>query len=87
MNELWEDFAALGETRHQVVMFLLNRAFTEPDGSRVRRIFAAVDEINRRVDDVDRLNASAISQVQMMLSSGLARLQHGALTGHAVPHR
>ena len=82
MNEQWENVAALGEARHHVVMFLLNRAFAERESSRVRRIFGAIDEINRLVDDVDKSNAAAISRVHDMLNGGLMQLQRGALDEH-----
>ena len=79
MNELWESVAALGEARHQVVMFLLNRAFSESDSCRLRRIFGVVEEINQLVDDVDKSDAQAISRVNDMLNGGLGQLQRGAL--------
>ena len=79
MNELWESVAALGESRHQVVMFLLNRAFSESDSARLRRIFGVVDEINRLVDDLDKSDVGAISRVSDMLNGGLDQLHRGAL--------
>lgn len=83
MNELWESVASLGEARHQVVMFLLNRAFSESDSCRLRRIFGVVDEINRLVDDLDKSDARAISRVRDMLNGGLDQLQRGALNERA----
>ncbi len=87
MNELWESVAALGEARHQVVMFLLDRASSEMDSRRLVRIFGEVDEINRLVDDLDKSDARAISRVSDMLHRGLDQLQRGALNERASTSR
>ena len=83
MSELWEQVAALGETRHQLVMVLLDSALARSDIWRAREIFATVDRINRIVDEIDKTNSGAISKVHEMLASGLVQLQRGALTEHA----
>jgi hypothetical protein len=80
MSELWEDVAALGEARHRVVMALLNAAFGEADAYRTHEIFAAIDEVNAIVDDVDKANSVSISRTQRMLETGLEQLHRGALT-------
>ena len=91
MYELWEKAAALCETRHQIVMVLLDRAFAEPNTARARDIFAAIDRINTIVDEIDKTNPETISRVHDMLNGGLVQLQRGrrgetaVSSGHYAP--
>ena len=80
MSELWEKAAALCETRHQIVMVLLDRAFAEPNTARARGIFAAIDRINTIVDEIDKTNPETLSRVHDMLTGGLVQLQRGRLS-------